>query len=421
MERISPGGESIMKRPLENLRVLDLTIFLSGPFSTQLLAGLGAEVIKIERPGSGDPARFNPPYADSRGVTFESPSPESMSISALKRNRNKKSITLNLKAERGREIFLEMVRKSDVVTENFSPGTMDRLGLGYPVLKSANPKLIYCCISGFGQCGPYRNRTAFDIIVQAMSGVMASTGFSDGPPVRVSTSIADLVASLYAAVGILAALRFREETGKGQMIDISMMDGMFSFLFDEARDLYASLGFPDRTGNHRRRITPFGVFECIDGYVAICIGSDDQSHTLFQAMGREDLITDPRFCTMEARWKNSDEMKSIIEGWTKTKLKEEVTEILTGHYLPCGQVASIKEVSTDPQLMAREMIVPLLHPLLGVVEGVVGTGMPIKMSESPGCFDQPAPLLGQDNDEVYQQLMGFSAEHISCLAEEGLI
>jgi len=410
-----------MHRPLEGLKVIDLTIFLSGPFCTQLLAALGADVIKIERPGSGDAARFNPPYFDSRGLHFEPPEPGSLSLSILKRNRNKRSVTLNLKTEKGKGIFKDMIKKADIVTENFSPGTMGRLGLGYDVLKSVNPRLIYCCISGFGQYGPYRDRTAFDIIIQAMSGLMAVTGFRDGPPLRTDVSVGDLIASLYSAVGILAALRFRDKTGKGQMIDVSMLDGVFSFLFDEAKDLYASLGLPDRTGNHRLRLTPFGVFEAKDGYVAICIATDDQCYRLFQCMGREDLITHPKFTTLEARWNNVEEVISTIEEWTRTKPKDELVEELTQEHLPCGPVVSIKEIVHDPQLASREMIIPVEHPLFGRVKGAIGTGMPIKMSETPCSFDQPAPLLGQHNEEVYQELLGYSPEDIARLKEEGVV
>jgi crotonobetainyl-CoA:carnitine CoA-transferase CaiB-like acyl-CoA transferase len=410
-----------MEKPLQGLRVVDLTIFLSGPFCTQLLAGLGAEVIKVERPISGDPARFNPPYVDSRGVHFESPRPDSLSLSILKRNRNKRSVTLNLKTERGKDIFRELVRKSDIVTENFSPGTMKRLGLDFEALRAINPGLIYCCISGFGQYGPYRDRTAFDVIVQATSGVMASTGFSDGPPLRTGMSVGDLVASLYAAVGVLSALRFRNFTGKGQMIDVSMMDGLFSFLLDEAKDFYSSLGMPDRSGNHRRRMTPFGVYETSDGHVAICIGSDKDCHELFRCMGRDDLIADPRFCTLEARWKNADAVNAAVEQWTKCRAKAEVVAELAQHQLPCGPVQSISEVRADPQLAARDMIVPIEHVLFGKVDNVVAAGFPIKMSESPGDFDLPAPLLGQHNEEVYTEILGMTSEEIRLLAKEGVI
>lgn len=410
-----------MYRPLEGLRVIDLTIFLSGPFCTQLLAGLGADVIKIERPGTGDPARFNPPYSDSRGVHFESPDSDSMSLSILKRNRNKRSVTLNLKSEKGKEIFKELVKTADIVTENFSPGTMDRLGLGYDVLQPTNPGLIYCCISGFGQSGPYRDRTAFDIIIQAMSGLMASTGFSDGPPVRVGASIADLIASLYSAVGILAAVRYKERTGKGQIIDVSMLDAAFSFLYDEAKDLYSSMALPDRSGNHRRRLTPFGVYEANDGHVAICIASDNHCHKLYHCMGRDDLIANPNFATMEARWKNAPEVNSTIAEWTRGMSKEQIVSELSGQRLPCGPVVTAEEAARDPQLALREMIVPLEHPLFGKIDAAVNTGFPIKMSESPGRLERPAPLLGQHNEEVYGQLLGLTSEDVAHLKEEGVI
>ncbi|MBI5968025.1 MAG: CoA transferase [Deltaproteobacteria bacterium] len=410
-----------MKRPLEGVRILDLTTFLSGPYAMMIAAYLGAEVVKVERPETGDPVRANPPYFGPRGVVFEREDRRDLSFSMLKRGRGKKSITLNLQTEKGKEICKELVKKVDVVAENFAPGVMDRLGIGYPELRKIKPDIIYCSISGFGQDGPYRSLPAFDPVVQGMSGVMEVTGYPENPPVRMGLAAGDQVAALYAVIGLLAALRYREKTGQGQAVDISMMDSLFSFLFDEALDVYVGRGIPIRTGNRRLRLTPFNSYRAKDGYVVICTASDAHWASLLKAMGREDLIEDPRYKTLDQRMKNADEVDALVEGWTVGKEKKEAVEILRKQGIASGIVATIPEVLADPQLNFRGMIVKLQHPELGKVEGAVGHGIPVRLSESAGNFDRPGPYLGAHNEEIYGGWLGYSKEYLNQLQREGII
>ena len=410
-----------MKRPLENVRILDFTTFLSGPYAMMIAAYLGAEVVKVERPETGDPVRANPPYFGPQGIVFEKQDPRDLSFSMLKRGRGKKGITLNLQTERGKEICKELVRRVDVVAENFAPGVMDRLGIGYQELKKIKPEIIFCSISGFGQDGPYRSLPAFDPVVQGMSGVMEVTGYPENPPVRLGLAAGDQVASLYAVIGLLAALRYREKTGQGQAVDISMMDSLFSLLFDEALDVYVERGIPIRTGNRRLRLTPFNSYKTKDGYVTICTGSDVHWVNLLKAMGRVDLIEDPRYKTQDQRMKNADDVDALVESWTAGKEKGELVEILKKHGIATGTVATIPEVLADPQLHYRGMVVNLKHPEFGNVEGAKGSGVPVKLSESAGGFDRPAPYLGAHNEEIYCGWLGYSREDLNQLKKEGIV
>jgi CoA:oxalate CoA-transferase len=410
-----------MKRPLEGIRILDLTAWLSGPYAMEVVAYLGAEVIKLEKADGGDAVRSNGPYFGPNGIVFEKKDPRDLSLCILKRARGRKSITLNLQSEKGKEIFRELVKKFDVVTENFAPGTMDKLGIGYNDLKKIKPDIILCSISGFGQDGPYRRLPAFDPVVEAMSGVMEVTGYPENPPVRMGVAAGDLVSALYMVIGLQAALRYREKTGIGQAVDISMMDSLVSFLFDESLDVYVDRGIPIRTGNRRLRLTPFNSYPTKDGHAVICSAADSHWSTLLKAMGRQDLLDDPRYKKLDQRMANADEVDALVGAWTITKTKQEVVDTLIKHGVATGAVATIPEVLKDPQLKHRGMIVDLLHPEFGKVEGAVGHDIPIKMSESQGGFDLPAPYLGAHNEEVYGELMGYSPDCVKRLKNEGVI
>lgn len=410
-----------MKRPLEDIRILDLTTFLSGPYAMMIAAYLGAEVVKVERPETGDPVRANPPYFGPRGIVFEKQDLRDLSFSMLKRGRGKRSITLNLQTEKGKEICKDLVKRVDVVAENFAPGVMDRLGIGYQELRKIKPDIIFCSVSGFGQDGPYRGLPAFDPVVQGMSGVMEVTGYPENPPVRMGLAAGDQVAALYMVIGLMAALRYREKTGKGQAIDISMMDSLFSFLFDEALDVYVERGIPIRTGNRRLRLTPFNSYKAKDGYVVICTASDIHWANLLKAMGREDLLENPRYKTLDQRMRNADEVDSLVESWTVGKEKKAAVEVLKQYGIASGIVATIPEVLADPQLNFRGMIANLVHPELGKVEGGKGFGIPIKLSESAGDFDRPGPYLGAHNEEIYCGWLGYSKEDLNQLQKEGII
>jgi len=406
---------------LTGLRVLDVSNYLSGPLASLFLAGLGAEVIKVERPQIGDPCRWNPPFANQNQVSFERQAREDLSLLFLKRNRNKKSITLNLQSEKGKEIFKELAQKVDVVLENFTPGVMDRLGLGYEVLKEKNPRLIYCSISGFGQTGPYKDLQAYDLVIQAMSGAMAITGEEGGPPLRAGFLIGDQSSALFAIIGILSAYIESERTGKGRAVDISMQDCLFSMIMDDTWELVLSQGLPVRTGNRVPRLVPFNVYPSQDGYVVICTASDDQWLNLLKAMDREDLAGNSLYRQSASRVKNVKEVEALIREWTKGKTTQTAIEILRRNRVPCSPVPEIQEVLDDPQLQHRKMIVDLQHPIYGQVGGACGAGFPIKYSGIEFQYEKPAPILGQDNEEIYGQFLEYDGEKLAQLKTEGVI
>jgi crotonobetainyl-CoA:carnitine CoA-transferase CaiB-like acyl-CoA transferase len=405
---------------LEGVRVIDLTAWLAGPFLSMQMAAMGAEVIKIERPGTGDPTRHSVPFAGPRGLRFEGKTPEDLSLTHLKRNRGKKSITLDLKNQQGKEIFRRLVAKGDVVLENFAPGTMESLGFDYPALKAINPRVIFCSIAGYGQSGPYRDRTAFDLTIQATSGMMAVTGYPDGPPLRCGPWIGDLIPALYGLSGVLAALASRERTGRGEWIDISMQDSGFSMIMDEALDLLVSKGIPTRQGNRNPRTVPWSTFPAKDGNIALCVYTNDQWRIFLEAINREDLLKDPRFQDLDGRRKNAEEVEAIVTAWSKKLTKEEALKALRKKEVPCDPVLEIGEVLEDPQLKSRGMIQDLPHPS-GVKTGVKAAGFAIRFAEFPAEYPGPAPFLGQHNEEIYAGLLNFSKEEMERWRKEKII
>ena len=412
--------EATIKKHLEGVRVIDLTAWLAGPFLSMQMAALGAEVIKIERPGSGEPTRISVPFAGPQGVRFEGKTAEDISLINLKRNRGKKGITLDMKQDRGREIFRMLVARGDVVLENFAPGTMESFGFDYPALKAINPKIIFCSIAGYGQSGPYRDRAAFDLTVQATSGIMAVTGFPDGPPLRCGPWIGDLIPALYGLCGVLAALASREKTGRGERIDVSMQDCCFSMIMDEALDLLVSKGVPTRQGNRNPRAVPWSVFPTKDGNIAICAYTNDQWKVFLRAIRREECLNDPRFKNLEDRLRNANEVEALVTEWSKGLSSEKALRILRENGIPGDPVLEVKEVLEDPQLMSRGMIQELMHPLGGNT-GVKAAGFPIRFSELPAEYPGPAPMLGQHNEEIYMGLLGFSREEMKQLEKEKII
>ena len=409
-----------LKKHLEGVRVIDLTAYLAGPFLSMHLAALGAEVIKVERPGVGDPTRISSPFAGPRGLGFEGRRPEDISLIHLKRNRGKKSVTLNLKDKRGVEIFSLLVAKGDVVVENFAPGTMESFGLDYEVLKGINPRIIFCSISGYGQSGPYRNRTAFDLTIQATSGMMAVTGYPDGPPLRCGPWVGDQVPALYGLVGILAALASRERTGQGERIDISMQDCCFSLVMDESLDILVSRGAPTRQGNRNPRVTPWSVFPTKDGNIAICVFANEQWKVFLEAIEREDCLKDARFENPEDRVDHMEEVEAVVTEWSRNRSMEEALQTLRNRKIPCDPILEVKEVLEDPQLKARGMIQELVHPL-NPKTGVKTAGFPIRFSARPAEEISSAPLLGYNNDEIYRGLLGLSKEEMEELRTEKVI
>ncbi|MBU1207577.1 MAG: CoA transferase, partial [Proteobacteria bacterium] len=382
--------------PLANVKVLDLTRFVAGPFCTLLLADMGAEVIKIESPGRGDETRY-------QGTTING---ESWYFVGM--NRNKKSLTLDLKAKEGKEIFLRLAREFDVVVENFRPGVMRNLGLDYNILREVNPAIIYCGISGYGKDGPYHLRPAFDFIAQGISGFMSITGFPDREPVRTGIPISDSVAGIYGAYGILSALIARQHTGKGQEVQTSLVDGMISILSFQA-DRYFGLGeIPEPGGNDHPVASPYGTFKAKDGYINIAPAGDPMWERLAHALGLKELLADPRFQTNDLRRQHRRELNEIVNEITRKRTMAEWIEHLNKEGIPCGPIYNLEQTFQDPQVRHQEMVLDLDQP-----SGKVKTlGFPVKMSHTPAKLRRPAPQLGQHTMEILASLQ-YSPEQVN--------
>ncbi len=398
-----------MNGALSGVRVLDLTRVIAGPFCTAMLADMGAEVIKVELPGRGDDGRYGYPAVDGEPVVF------------LALNRNKKGITLDLRKDEGRVLFRRLLGKADVLVENFAAGTMAQWGLGYEQLRDEFPSLIYAALSGFGQTGPYAGRTSYDIIAQAMGGLMALTGFPDGPPVRGGGSLADFIGGAYLAIGILCALHYRARTGQGQLVDISNTDVVFTLL-DNWQTIYAMTGqLPQRYGNRHPFTAPYDCHRTRDGgYVVVGVGNNQLFRQLMEAIGRPELGRDERFRKPQARLQNADEINKIVGAWVAERTVEEVMAVLgpAGANLPCAPVMTVDRLLDDPQVQAREMMVSLPHPKLGQVPV---TGSPFKLSASPPRLRHLGPALGEHNDEIYGDLLGLAPSERERLKSEGVI
>jgi crotonobetainyl-CoA:carnitine CoA-transferase CaiB-like acyl-CoA transferase len=412
------GGDA----PLAGLTVLDLTLALAGPFATWLLAGLGARVIKIENPLSPDPCRENPPFLGQDGASLGRRGPDDVSVSALNRLRGKYAVTLNLKRPGSSEVFGDLVRHADVVVENFSAGALERLGAGYEFAKSKNPRVIYCSISGFGaNAAPGSRGKAMDSIIQALSGLMMTSGGPGDPPVRVGVPVADMLAPVFAVLGVLAALRQRDATGHGQHVDVSMLGVLTSLVAAEPFDLLEACGLPQRTGLTVPRLSPFGVFEAADGYVAICAPTEQFARGVFAAIGHPDFGDDARFATRDARVANVDAMNAHIEAFTRALPVAELLALLEYHGVPVAEVRSPADAVRDPRVLARGETVPIEHPSFGRVADVIGMGLPIRFSESRLGPGRPAPSVGQDNALVYGDWLGYGRADLERLEADGVI
>lgn len=407
--------------PLAGIRVIDLTVALAGPYCTLLLAGLGAEVIKIDAPGGSDIARFNPPYVGKDGLNYGKAAPGEVSLSAMDRHRNKKSITLDLKSEQGRAIFMDLVKCSDVLVENLSEGTAERLGIGYDPVHEINPALIYASISALGDDDAYAGIKGMDIIVQALSGVMEVTGFADGPPCRVGFPVADMVAPHYALSGILAALLYRARTGKGQKIQVNLMDSLVALLALEHFDVLAGEGKPLRSGNNHDRLTPFGIYRAGDGYVAIAAPADAWAHALFQVMDRPELAADERFRTRGARAVNATALNSMIEEWSGNLPAATVVERLVAAGVAAARVRVPRDAFQDPSIRARGAIVPLRHPKLPASIDAAAAGVPIRFSECVVGYDRPTAEIGAHNEDIYGKLLQIDPATLERLKQNSVI
>jgi crotonobetainyl-CoA:carnitine CoA-transferase CaiB-like acyl-CoA transferase len=408
--------------PLEDITVLDLTTALAGPFATLLLAGLGARVIKIENPvGGGDSCRSNAPYLGSEGGTLTRQHPDDISVSALNRLRNKMGVTLNLKHPEGLTVYADLVKRADVIVENFSRGTLDRLGAGYQFAQQINSRIVYCSITGFGSEGEPGSGKAMDAIIQALSGVMMTSGGPGDPPVRIGVPFADLTAPLFGVIGVLAAIHQAQRTGGGQHVDVSMLGAMTMMVSGEPFDLLERCGVPQRTGLTVPRLAPFGMYRTSDGYVSVCAPTEAFAHSLFEAIGRPDLANDPRFAKRDNRVVNVSELDAVIEDFTRSKTCAEVVSALERRGVPAAEVRDPRDAVRDPRVVSRRETVPLAHPKYGDVEDVYGMGMPIKFSRAQSGFDAPPPELGQHNRAVYCGLLGYSEERLDDLKAKQVI
>ena len=413
--QITPG------KPLDGLTVLDLTAALAGPFATLILAGLGARVIKLENPAAADSCRSNAPYLGPAGPRLVRETEEDISVSAINRLRNKLGVTLNLKHPEAREIYADLVKKSDIVVENFSRGTLDRLGAGYAFAREVNPRVIYCSITGFGSTAEDSSAKAMDAIVQALSGMMMTSGGPGDPPIRVGLPVGDLTAPLFGVIGILAALHQAQRTGVGQHIDVSMLGALTTMVAVECFDLLERCGVPQRTGPTVPRLAPFGLYPTRDGYIAICAPQETFARSLFEAMGRPDLNDDPRFATRDARVENVRALDAIIGEFTSRYTNSQAVSILERAGVPAAEVRNPNEAVKDPRVLARGETVRLEHPKYGAVDEVYGMGLPIRFSGASAGFDQPAPALGEHNEAVYCGILGYSSERLEQLKARRVI
>jgi CoA:oxalate CoA-transferase len=397
-----------MDGPLAGIRILDLSWILAGPFATMILGDLGAEVIKIEKPGTGDLARLNAPFIDGESATF------------ISLNRGKKSLSLDLQTEKGKELFLRLVKKADVMVENFVPGTMKKLGLDYETVKKENPRIIYASVSGFGQTGPYAQTRALDAVIQAAGGMMSLTGEPDGPPLKPGVSAADINAGLFAVSGILAALYEREKSGLGQFLDISMLDCQVAVLENIFARYFADGKPPERTGSKSPSYSAFPAFKTKDGYIEVALvgGTRNQWQLFCAVIGRLDLMDDERYQTSDSRTEHYRELAPVLKIIMKTKTNAEWLKELSEVGIPCGPVNDIGQASRHPQVIAREMITEIPHPRLGKVKTI---NSPIRLSRTPAAVKKGAPELGEDTGDVLVNLLRLSQKEIKDLKKSGVI
>jgi crotonobetainyl-CoA:carnitine CoA-transferase CaiB-like acyl-CoA transferase len=394
-------------KALEGIRVLDLTRALAGPFCTLMLGDNGADVIKIEIPGTGDDTRhWGPPFIQEESAYF------------LSINRNKRSLTLNLRDPQAKEVFLKLAKDADVVVENFTPGVMERFGLGYDDVKAANPNIIYCSISGFGQAGPYSGRSAYDQIMQGMGGLMSITGEPDGEPQKVGIAVTDIGAGMWSAFAIMAAIHHRHEHGEGQYIDVSMLDAQVAWLTYQAATYFANGEPPKRLGAAHPTLVPYQAFPCQDGKLLnLAVGSERIWERFCEAIEREDLKDNPDYATNADRVRNRGTLVPLLQEVFNKRPVLEWVDSLNAASVPAGPINDLADVFSDPQVLSRDMYQEIPHPTLGTIKQ---TGLPIKFSRTPGGLDRHPPLLGEHNGEILGEL-GYSEEDIAGMLDKSVI
>ena len=390
------------KGALSGIKVLDLTRYLSGPQTTLFLSALGAEVLKIDDPHQGDPVRNSPPFFGKNGVSMSKASPLDIGIAYLKRARSKKSIELDLKSEDGIKTFMRLAEKADVIVENFRVGVTKRLKIDYEQLKSKNPKIIYCSITGFGATGPDASKKAFDATVQAASGLMSITGEPDGLPMKIGSSMADTIAGTFAFSGILASLFRREKTGLGEYIDVSMTDCLISLLYDEPWDCFEALGLKKRQGNRIMRFSPFNCYAGKDGTVVLGAASEKDWVSILRMIGQSDLQYEDKFSSISKRIENNSEIDTIISIWTSTRSVDEIARLCENYEIPCHPVNDIAQIANWKQIADREILTPLPHPYFTNMKGPLAANFPIKFSGSKITLDNHAPKPNEHFKEIME-------------------
>ena len=396
--------------PLKNVKVFDLTRVLAGPTCVQMLADLGADVVKIERPGSGDDTRgFAPPFMPG--------TKESAYFVGV--NRNKRSVTLDIAKPEGQEIALALIAQSDILVENFKVGALSKYGLGYAELHDKFPRLVYCSITGFGQNGPYAERPGYDSLIQAMGGVMSLTGDPTGLPQKVGVPVADLFAGLYGCIGVLAALRHRDATGQGQQIDIGMLDTHLAWLANQGMNYLATGENPPRLGNEHPNIVPYQVFPTSDGFMVLSIGNDPTFKRFCDNFELAHLVADARFATNAARVENRDAVTAALTPVMKRRTTAEWVERLEALKIGCGPINTLRDAFADPQIVARGTVVHMPHA--AAPDGVEVIANPVRLSETPAEYRLPPPLLGEHTDEILSARLGFDAARIAALRKNGVI
>jgi len=393
--------------PLAGVTVVDLTRVLSGPYCTMMLADMGARVIKIEQPGRGDDTRaWGPPFQNGESSYF-------MSI-----NRNKESVTLNLKHPDGRRLLEALIARADVLVENFRPGTLDRMQLGYTDLARRFPQLVYCSVSGFGRTGPRRFEPGYDAVMQGEGGLMSITGAADGPPYRLGVAIADIVSGMFAAYGVAMALLARHRTGRGQLVDVGMLDAVAALLTYQAAIAFATGEAPKRMGNRHPTIVPYETFPAADGDLVVAVGNDQLFQKFCAVLELPSLATDARFATNRRRVEAQDELRPILMERLRTRPCQIWITGLKAAGVPCGAVRDLNQVLSDPQILERAMVVALEHPAVGPMKVL---GVPVKLSETPAAVETPPPLVGQHTDDVLRHDLGVAVEEIERLRRDGVI
>jgi crotonobetainyl-CoA:carnitine CoA-transferase CaiB-like acyl-CoA transferase len=415
------SGVASSTGPLNGVRVLDVTRFYSGPFSTLMLAGYGAEVIRIDEPGRGDPTMTGPPFLGTSGVSLERQNDSDLGIAYLKRCRGKKSITLNMRSEEGMELYRELLRRSDILVENLRPGAAERLGIDYAANRTINPKIVHCALTGYGSTGEDRKLKAYDLMIQAGAGLMSITGEPDRPPSKAGTALVDGITGAFAVSGILAALLEQRSSGEGQFVDVSMTDCLLSLVLDEPLDCYERLNQTPRQGNRIMRFSPFNTYPTRDGTVAIGAATNEDWVALLHVMGRSDLAQNETFMSMGWRVANNEQIDAIVTEWTQQVTTADAIEALNRNDIAASPIRDFSDIMEWKHLRERDMLQPLRHPTEALAGDVVGAGFPIKLSRTHKGYTDPAPSLGQNNTEIYTGLLGLSAGQVAELRDRQVI